>query len=331
GLGGSPPAEGLAWAGVQRQGDGVKVHPVVPVQVGALREVLAQESVGVLVRSALPRAVRVTEVDRQPSIDAELRVLSHLGPLVPGERPTELFGQRSDHPGDLVADSLGAVTSERWAVLHPWLLTAAVHWRKVQQHREPGGALHEGTNRGLVQPDDQVTFPVARYRPLGDFGWPLGDHDLRGDELLAAALRACPGYPQRAPSAQTGDELALERAAALNEQRLIDRLVRDPHGLILGEVELQPVRDLLRAPRRRPSSIRSTTVTSTDEPSCRTGNPLTVDPSDRASEPVLDVLTKPILRRQLRRLWAAGLQLRLPLRDRRPIVEPPATRGRIAA
>src|SRR5262249_53366387 len=151
------------------------------------------------------------------------------------------------------------------------------------------------------------------------------------DELFAAALRACPGYPQRSPSAQTGDELALERGAALNEQRLIDRLVRYPHGRILGEVELQPVRDLLRAPRRRPPSVRSTPVTSTDEPHRRTGNPLTVGSGDRASEPVLDVLTKPIPRRQLHRLGAAGLQLRLPLRDRRPIVEPAATRGRVAA
>src|SRR5213076_2839506 len=96
-------------------------------------EVLAQEAVGVLVRPALPRAVRITEVDREPGVDAELRVLSHLGPLVPGEGPTELFGQCFDHPGDLVADGLGAVPSERWPVLPPWLLTVAFHWRKVQQ------------------------------------------------------------------------------------------------------------------------------------------------------------------------------------------------------
>ena len=191
-------------------------------------------------------------------------MLSHLGPLVPGERPTELFGQRPDHPGDLVADGLGAVTRERWPVLHPWLLTAAFHWGKVQQHREPGGALHEGANRGLVEPDDQVAFPVARHRPVHDVGRPLGDHDLRGDERLAAAPRARPGHPQRAPGAQTGDELALERAAALDEQGLIDRLVRDPHGRILGEVELQPVRDLLRAPRRCPPPVRPTPVTATD-------------------------------------------------------------------
>src|SRR4029453_16993526 len=101
--------------------------------------------------------------------------------------------------------------------------------------------------------------------------------------------------------------------------------------LILGEVELQPVRDLLRAPRRCPPSVRSTTVTSPDEADLRAGNPLPVGPGDRASEPVLDVLTKPLFRCQLRRLGAAGLQLGLPLRDRSPIVEPAAPRGRVAA
>jgi hypothetical protein len=40
----------------------------------------------------------------------------------------------------------------------------------VQQHREPGGALDERADRGLVEPDDQVAFPVARYSPVVDFG-----------------------------------------------------------------------------------------------------------------------------------------------------------------
>ena len=162
----------------------------MPVKIGALREVLAQEPVGVLIRPALPRAVRVTEVDREPGVDAELRVLSHLGALVPGERPTELVGERPDHPGDLVADGLGAVPSERWPVLHPGLLAVAFQSWKVEQHREPGGALHEGADRGLVEADDEVAFPVARDRPVICVGGPLGDQDLGGDERLAAALRA---------------------------------------------------------------------------------------------------------------------------------------------
>src|SRR5438128_1362664 len=140
-----------------------------------------------------------------------------------------------------------------------------------------------------------------------------------------------PGPRQRSSSTQTGDELALERAAALDEQSLIDRLVRYPHGRILGEVEPQPIRDLLGAPRRCPPSVRSTTVASTDEPHLRAGNSLPVDPGDRAREPVLHVRTKPIRRCQLRRLGTAGLQIGLPLRNRRPIVELAASRGRIAA
>ena len=74
-----------------------------------------------------------------------------------------------------------------------------------------------------------------------------------------------------------------------------------------------------------------TPVTATDEPHLWAENPRPVGPGDRASEPVLNVLTKPLLGGQLRPLGAAGLQLRLPLRDRRPIVEPAATRGCVAA
>src|SRR5207247_4756252 len=132
-------------------------------------------------------------------------------------------------------------------------------------------------------------------------------------------------------STQTGDELALERAAALDEQSLIYRLVRYPPGRTLGEVEPQPIPDLLGAARRFPPSVRSTTVASTDEPHLRAGNSLPVDPGDRAREPVLHVRTKPIRRCQLRRLGTPGLQIGLPLRNRRPIVGRAAPRGPPAA
>jgi len=50
----------------------------VRAQVGALREVLAQQPVGVLVRAALPRAVRVAEVDRHARVDPQPGMLGHL-------------------------------------------------------------------------------------------------------------------------------------------------------------------------------------------------------------------------------------------------------------
>ena len=40
----------------------------------------------------------------------------------------------------------------------------------------------------------------------------------------------------------------LQRSPALDKQRLIDRLMRDAHRLIIGEVQAQPVGDLLRTP-----------------------------------------------------------------------------------
>ncbi len=47
--------------------DGAQVLGAVDVQVGALGEVLTQQAVGVLVRSALPGRMRVAEVDRNPA------------------------------------------------------------------------------------------------------------------------------------------------------------------------------------------------------------------------------------------------------------------------
>src|SRR4051794_5300583 len=70
-----------------------------------------------------------------------------------------------------------------------------------------------------------------------------------------ALARACARDAQRASGPQAGDELALERAAALHVERLIDRLVRDPHPRIIGELELESLGDLLRAPPGHPPAI----------------------------------------------------------------------------
>jgi len=43
----------------------------VHTQVSALREVLPQQPIGILVRAALPRAVRIAEIDLHTSIDLD--------------------------------------------------------------------------------------------------------------------------------------------------------------------------------------------------------------------------------------------------------------------
>ncbi len=57
-----PPAHRLARPHVERRGKRRERVPAVHAQVGALREVLPQHPVGVLVRAALPWAARIAEV-----------------------------------------------------------------------------------------------------------------------------------------------------------------------------------------------------------------------------------------------------------------------------
>ena len=74
GLGRRLPAEGLPRPSVERVGDRGDVVRAPAGQVGALREVLAKQAVGVLVGAALPGAVRVGEVDGQAGLGRELGV-----------------------------------------------------------------------------------------------------------------------------------------------------------------------------------------------------------------------------------------------------------------
>ena len=78
------------------------------VEVGAFGEVLAEETVGVLVGSALPWTLGVAEVDVEVGVCAELGVLGHFDSLVPGQRAAELLGQGGDRRSDSVSYGLGA-------------------------------------------------------------------------------------------------------------------------------------------------------------------------------------------------------------------------------
>jgi hypothetical protein len=125
----------------------------------------------------------------------------------------------------------------------------------VNQHREPGRAIDQRADRGALESDDEVAFPVPRHGTVVGFGRTLADQDVRSD--------MCPGFlpgpgardPQGPAGAQAGDEFACEGAAALDVEGLVDRLVTDPHGLIIRELDWQPVRDLFRAPRARPGPV----------------------------------------------------------------------------
>lgn len=62
---------------------------------------------------------------------------------------------------------------------------------------------------------------MSRNRTVPSLGGPFAEDDVRGDMPLRLVLRPCTGSPQRPAGAQTRDQLPLERAAALDEQRLL--------------------------------------------------------------------------------------------------------------
>src|SRR5882724_5364406 len=55
--------QGLTWSFVELTSHFVQISLRVHRQVGALWKVLSQQAIGVLVRPALPRALRITKID----------------------------------------------------------------------------------------------------------------------------------------------------------------------------------------------------------------------------------------------------------------------------
>ncbi len=83
--GGGLPAQCPARPGVQLCGHGGQVARPVGAQVAALRELLAEQAIGVLVRRPLPRAGLLAEVQRHGKRRGDLGVQRHLLAPVPGQ------------------------------------------------------------------------------------------------------------------------------------------------------------------------------------------------------------------------------------------------------
>ena len=148
-----------------------------------------------------------------------------------------------------------AVAGERRPVLRARDRTVSILAWQVDQHRESGGALDQRPDRGTLEPDQQVAFPVPGNGTVGGLGRPFADHDL-GRYVRPCLLAGSGSRNPECPSgAQARDELALERPAALHVESLVDRFVADPHRLIIGKVDPKPARDLLRAPALHPATI----------------------------------------------------------------------------
>jgi hypothetical protein len=76
---------GYATEAVELLGDGVEVGLGQGAEVESPRQVLAKETVGVLVAAPLPRRLGVTEIDLHAGRDGEPLMLGHLMAQVPGQ------------------------------------------------------------------------------------------------------------------------------------------------------------------------------------------------------------------------------------------------------
>jgi hypothetical protein len=159
-------------------------------------------------------------------------------------------------------------------------------------------------------------------RSVLDLGGTLADQHVVSDVVPSSASDSSPRDPQGTAGAETGDQLALQRAASFDVEGLIDGLVADPHGLIIGELDRQTSRDLLRAPGLDPAPVTTMRLVlalplrtlRAQHPAIRCPNP--------AREPVLDVVPEPVVASELGDLRAPATPLGVPLRDRRLVVEP---------
>src|SRR4051795_6008416 len=182
----------------------------------------------------------------------------------------------------------------------------------------------------LPKPTMRSPFPMARHGAIGCLRWTFADHNLRRDEGLAPPARARSRCPQHPSSAQAGRQLAAQCTAPLNEQRLIDGLMADAHGLIVREVDRQAARDLLRAPGSCPMPVLPRSMPTAFPGSGRAGNSSPAWSDNNASQSFLHIGSQGRIQRKLRRFGTASGSLGVPLRRCRAILKTAAPGGGVA-
>ena len=78
--------QGLTWSFVELTSHFVQMGLRVHRQIGALREVLSQQAVGVLIRPPLPRALRIAEVNIDVGRQRKASMIREFLAPIPGQR-----------------------------------------------------------------------------------------------------------------------------------------------------------------------------------------------------------------------------------------------------
>ncbi len=160
-----------AWALVEALRDVIELFLAEGGQVGALRQVLAEEAVGVLAGAALPGAVGIAEVDLHPGIGGQFGMARHLLPLVIGQGLAQRCRDAVELAGIAVEGGGGG---------------GIVHLRQQDQARTPFD--QDPDRRAVTGALDEVALPMAGQGTVIHFGWP--DMDAQHISQLPATIRA---------------------------------------------------------------------------------------------------------------------------------------------
>lgn len=87
------------------------------------------------------------------------------------------------------------------------------------------------------------------------FSGPFAEQRFGCDMPPRCSLCPCPRLSQGPSRSEAPDKLSVQPAPIFDVQGLIDGFVADPHRLIIWKVELDPVRDLFRAPALYPRPV----------------------------------------------------------------------------
>ena len=222
---GRPPSEALARSAVQLIVHHLDLRLRHGAEVAALREVLAQRAVGVLVGPALPGVVGQAEVALRADGLGEQRVLGEL--LAPVER-----------------DGLAGPAAHRG---HHRLPDRALPLRRrLPAGQEARGAVDHGDGaRAARAPRDGVALPVARSRAPVGLGRALRDLVRYLDPAPPLGAVPAPAAPAAAP--EPGGRPAAPYAAVepARGDLAVDRGVADGE---VGALEEDPALELLGRP-----------------------------------------------------------------------------------
>ena len=202
---------GQAFSGarVEAMGDGVQRALRVARQVRALRQVLAQQSVRVLIGAALPGAVRIGEDDLARKPLGQRLVFSPLFPAIIRQGVPQPRRHMPEFLGEALAGTRGI---------------CPVH--RGQEH-QAGGPRHQGADRrAIASALDPVAFPVAGHRAGRDLGRTLIYRRHVGN-LAASIGSSRPRAAGRARLTQRRQQFAAQGSAGQHLAPHIDRLGRE--------------------------------------------------------------------------------------------------------